>query len=243
MNTEAHTLYLAYRDPRTPWYARAWLALVLGYLASPIDLIPDFIPVIGHLDDLLLVPAGLALAVRMIPGEVLDECRKKAAQGDAAKPLRIKAPRPVLILSCAAVAALTALAVFCLSSHYRSHREAVGPDTAGGAKAADAAISPDDVVHFDVVCRGHPGQLLCEMLLGDSIEVVDTAAWRESGTIRAAADRGRFIRAFGAVLVSRRVARSSGDGCYDQEYLESYAIPERYRPFVSGLRLPDPQID
>lgn len=76
--SESHALYLAYRDPRTPWYAKAWLALVLGYLASPIDLIPDFIPVIGHLDDLLLVPAGLALAVKMIPKEVMEECRKKA---------------------------------------------------------------------------------------------------------------------------------------------------------------------
>lgn len=78
LKSEAHALFLAFRDPRTPWYARAWLALVLGYLASPIDLIPDFIPVIGHLDDLLLVPAGLALAVKMIPKEVMEECRKKA---------------------------------------------------------------------------------------------------------------------------------------------------------------------
>lgn len=79
MLSEAHAFYLAYRDPRTPWYAKIWLALVLGYLASPIDLIPDFIPVIGHLDDLLVVPAGLALAARMIPKEVLDECRNTSS--------------------------------------------------------------------------------------------------------------------------------------------------------------------
>jgi len=78
LRAESYAMCLACRDPRTPWYAKAWLALVLGYLASPIDLIPDFIPVIGYLDDLLLVPAGLALAVRMIPKAVIDDCRARA---------------------------------------------------------------------------------------------------------------------------------------------------------------------
>jgi uncharacterized membrane protein YkvA (DUF1232 family) len=78
LKTDSYALYLACRDQRTPWYAKVWLALVLGYLASPIDLIPDFIPVIGYLDDLLLVPAGLALAVRVIPRDVIDDCRVRA---------------------------------------------------------------------------------------------------------------------------------------------------------------------
>ncbi len=73
-------LLLAYRDPRTPWYAKAWAALVLAYAFSPVDLIPDFIPVLGSLDDLLLVPLGVWLAVRMIPPEVMAEARARAEQ-------------------------------------------------------------------------------------------------------------------------------------------------------------------
>ncbi len=80
LKTETMALYLAFRDPRTPWYAKGWLGLVLAYALSPIDLIPDFIPVLGYLDDLILVPAGLALALKMIPSGVMDEARNKAAQ-------------------------------------------------------------------------------------------------------------------------------------------------------------------
>jgi uncharacterized membrane protein YkvA (DUF1232 family) len=75
---ETYALYLAYRDPRTPWYAKAFVALVVGYAFSPIDLIPDPIPVLGYLDDLLLVPLGIALSLRMVPAAVLDECREQA---------------------------------------------------------------------------------------------------------------------------------------------------------------------
>ena len=75
---ETYALYLAYRDPRTPWYAKVLVALVVAYAFSPIDLIPDPIPILGHLDDLLLVPLGIALALKMIPPVVLDECREQA---------------------------------------------------------------------------------------------------------------------------------------------------------------------
>lgn len=78
LKTEVHALYLAYRDPRVPWYARAFALCVAAYALSPIDLIPDPIPVLGYLDDLILVPLGVALAIRMIPDEVLDECRERA---------------------------------------------------------------------------------------------------------------------------------------------------------------------
>lgn len=71
-------LSLAYRDPRTPWYARAWVALVLAYASSPIDLIPDFIPVLGLLDDALLLPLGIMLALRLIPPPVMTDARKRA---------------------------------------------------------------------------------------------------------------------------------------------------------------------
>ena len=77
------TLYLACRDPRTPWYARAFTAAVVAYALSPIDLIPDFVPVLGYLDDLVLVPLGLAIAIRMVPDAVLIDCRAKAAAIDA----------------------------------------------------------------------------------------------------------------------------------------------------------------
>ncbi len=77
LEQETYAIYLAYRDPRVPWYARIWAALVVAYALSPIDLIPDFIPVLGYLDDLILVPLGIALALKMIPAEVLAECRAK----------------------------------------------------------------------------------------------------------------------------------------------------------------------
>jgi uncharacterized membrane protein YkvA (DUF1232 family) len=77
---ELYALFLAYQDPRTPWYARLFAALVVGYAFSPIDLIPDFIPVLGYVDDLVLVPVGVVLAIRMIPREVMEASRAKASE-------------------------------------------------------------------------------------------------------------------------------------------------------------------
>ena len=75
LRTESVALYLAARDSRTPWYAKALAAAVAAYALSPVDLIPDVIPVLGYLDDLLIVPAGIALAVRLIPKAVMDDAR------------------------------------------------------------------------------------------------------------------------------------------------------------------------
>ena len=80
LKAELHALYLAYRDPRVPWYARIFAAGVVAYAVSPIDLIPDFIPIIGYLDDLILIPLGIVLAMRMIPPEVMAECRARAEE-------------------------------------------------------------------------------------------------------------------------------------------------------------------
>jgi len=80
LESETYALYLAYRDPRVPWYAKLFVALVVGYAFSPIDLIPDPIPVLGYLDDLILVPLGVALAVRMIPEDVLSNSRQRARE-------------------------------------------------------------------------------------------------------------------------------------------------------------------
>ena len=78
LKVEVYALYLAYKDPRVPWYARVFAAVVVGYAFSPLDLIPDPVPVLGYLDDLILIPLGVALAIKMIPPPVLAECREKA---------------------------------------------------------------------------------------------------------------------------------------------------------------------
>jgi uncharacterized membrane protein YkvA (DUF1232 family) len=79
LKRETYALYLAYRDPRVPWVARLFAAAVVAYAFSPIDLIPDPIPVLGTLDDLLLVPAGVWLALHLIPPGVMADSRAEAA--------------------------------------------------------------------------------------------------------------------------------------------------------------------
>ena len=112
LKTEVYALYLAYRDPRTPWYARLLAGIVVAYAFSPIDLIPDFIPVLGYLDDLLLVPLGVWLALKLIPPEVLAESRLKAQEALAAgKPVNWAAAA-VIIAIWIALAALTAWWVY-----------------------------------------------------------------------------------------------------------------------------------
>jgi len=71
LKRETWALWLAYRDPRLPWYARLWTAFVVIHTFSPLDLIPDFIPVLGYLDDLIITPLGIALALKMIPPDVM----------------------------------------------------------------------------------------------------------------------------------------------------------------------------
>jgi len=93
LRRDAHALYLAARDPRVPWTAKALAIAVAAYALSPIDLIPDFIPVLGYLDDLIIVPAGVALAIRLIPPDVMAEHRRAAAAAE----------RPVSRVAAAAV--------------------------------------------------------------------------------------------------------------------------------------------
>ena len=83
---DVHAIYLAARDPRVPWFAKAVAVFVAGYALSPIDLIPDFIPVLGYLDDLIIVPLGIWLAVRLIPPEILAEHRA-TAEASARQPI------------------------------------------------------------------------------------------------------------------------------------------------------------
>lgn len=77
MKTNLGVLFLAFKDKRTPWYVKALIFMVISYAFSPIDLIPDFIPVLGYLDDLILIPAGIALAIKLIPDDIFLECKEK----------------------------------------------------------------------------------------------------------------------------------------------------------------------
>lgn len=78
LKTETYALYYAYRDPRVPWYTKLLAAFIVAHTLSPIDLIPDFIPVLGYLDDLIITPLGLTIVLKMIPEEVMIEARQKA---------------------------------------------------------------------------------------------------------------------------------------------------------------------
>ena len=108
LKADVYAVYLACRDPRVPWYAKIVAALVVGYAFSPIDLIPDPIPVLGYLDDLILVPLGIALVLRLIPAPVMDECRAKAQE-------RLDSGHPVNWMAAAVIVAIwIALAVIAL---------------------------------------------------------------------------------------------------------------------------------
>jgi uncharacterized membrane protein YkvA (DUF1232 family) len=107
---ETYALYLASRDKRTPWYARALVWLIAGYALSPIDLIPDFIPVIGYFDDLILVPLGISIALRLIPKEAMEAARKKA-KTDLESKESWKAGIVVLILWILAIAFIYAVMI------------------------------------------------------------------------------------------------------------------------------------
>ncbi|KAA0683479.1 YkvA family protein [Roseomonas genomospecies 6] len=107
-------LYLAARDPRTPWYARVAAAAVAAYALSPIDLIPDFVPVLGYLDDLLIVPLGILLVIRLIPAEVLEEHRTAAAR---------QAERPVSYAAAALMVGLWLVAAVALYWWLEPHLE------------------------------------------------------------------------------------------------------------------------
>jgi uncharacterized membrane protein YkvA (DUF1232 family) len=106
---DTHAIYLAARDPRVPWYAKAVAFCVAGYALSPIDLIPDFIPIVGYLDDIIIVPLGIVLVVKLIPPEIMAEHRSLAA---AARDRPVSRATAIVIGIIWAVSALIA-AWFC----------------------------------------------------------------------------------------------------------------------------------
>lgn len=110
LNLEVYALYLACRDPRVPWQARVFAAAVAAYAFSPIDLIPDFIPVLGYLDDLVLIPLGVWIALAMIPAIVMAESRVKAnALMGAGKPVNRAAVIIIVLIWLSAAALMIAL--------------------------------------------------------------------------------------------------------------------------------------
>jgi uncharacterized membrane protein YkvA (DUF1232 family) len=118
IKTETFVLYLAARHPDTPWYAKLLVATIVAYALSPIDLIPDFIPVLGYLDDLVLIPIGLMLAIKLVPPSILAECRIRAVDKND-KPVSRVAGAIVLViwLALATICLVWVYEAFMLTSH------------------------------------------------------------------------------------------------------------------------------
>jgi uncharacterized membrane protein YkvA (DUF1232 family) len=95
---DVHALYLAAQDPRVPWYAKVAAVAVAAYALSPIDLIPEFIPVVGYLDDLVIVPLGILLAVKLVPPELLSEFRTAAANAEGERLLGKRGATVIVLL-------------------------------------------------------------------------------------------------------------------------------------------------
>jgi uncharacterized membrane protein YkvA (DUF1232 family) len=114
LKAETFALYLAARDPRTPWYAKLLVTGIVAYAFSPIDLIPDFVPVLGYLDDLILIPVAIALVIRLVPDSVLANCRAKAQE-------TFKNAEPVSRVAAAVIVVIwMALAALCIVWAYEA---------------------------------------------------------------------------------------------------------------------------
>ena len=114
LKAETFALYLAARDPRTPWYAKLLVAGIVAYAFSPIDLIPDFVPVLGYLDDLILIPMGIALAIKLVPHSVLAGCRARAQE-------TIQNGKPVSRVAGAVIVVIwLVLAALCIGWTYKA---------------------------------------------------------------------------------------------------------------------------
>lgn len=112
LKTDIPALLFALGHKRTPWYARAVAAIAVAYALSPVDLIPDFIPLLGYLDDLLILPALVALFIRLVPQDVMEECRAEAEKRSMGKPAKKwYFALPIILLWCVILAA-AAMAVY-----------------------------------------------------------------------------------------------------------------------------------
>jgi uncharacterized membrane protein YkvA (DUF1232 family) len=113
LKRETFALYLAARHPETPWYAKLLVGGIVAYALSPIDLIPDFVPILGYLDDVILLPLGISLAIKMIPSPILNECRARAEEAMLNVKPRSQVAAAVIII------VWVALAAFCIAWAYR----------------------------------------------------------------------------------------------------------------------------
>ena len=119
LKVEAYALYLAYRDPRVPWYAKAVAAFVVAHTFSPIDLVPDFIPVIGYLDDLLITPLGIYIALKMIPPDVMTHAREQASRADQEGRIQSRAGAAIVLTTWLLGFILLGLVVYRLVRQWR----------------------------------------------------------------------------------------------------------------------------
>ena len=97
LRIDAHALYLAARDPRVPWSAKLVAAAVAAYAFSPIDLIPDFVPILGFVDELIILPLGIAVALRLVSADIVSDCRKRAADA-ASRPISRAAAVAIVVI-------------------------------------------------------------------------------------------------------------------------------------------------
>ena len=115
LKRETYTLYLASRHPRVPWYTKLLTILIVLYAISPLDLIPDFVPVLGYLDDIIIIAAGFSLVIRLTPKDVLAECRERAGaevlQNQTARKLAVVLVVALWLVG-AAIAAKLAVSIF-----------------------------------------------------------------------------------------------------------------------------------
>jgi uncharacterized membrane protein YkvA (DUF1232 family) len=119
LQKEAQVFYFAFKHPRMPWYAKLVVACTAAYLLSPIQLIPSFIPVIGFLDDLLVVVVGVKLLQKIIPPDVLAECRELAAAAESRRNVEVRST--VSIAGLVAIASLWLLAVATATALIAAH--------------------------------------------------------------------------------------------------------------------------
>jgi uncharacterized membrane protein YkvA (DUF1232 family) len=126
LKAEVVALYFAARHPGTPWYAKLFLAAIVAYALSPIDLIPDFIPVLGLVDEIVLLPFAIVLAVKMVPAGVMAECRARALRQGASGSRMGRIGAAFIVLLWLALIALAALWAHNSFAHERPLRDYIG---------------------------------------------------------------------------------------------------------------------
>jgi CubicO group peptidase (beta-lactamase class C family)/uncharacterized membrane protein YkvA (DUF1232 family) len=227
LKAETLALYLAARDRRTPWYARLLVAAVVAYALSPIDLIPDFIPVLGYLDDLILIPLGIALALRLIPAEVMAEARERARIELDGKRPRSRAAAAVILGIWAVV-----LAALGWGGWYAWRVAHVATGFAAKTVCSGVFVSgrtPDGVVAEDIAAYRNP-----------ALELVRVTVDRERGVATA--------RLFG--LADRQAVHREGFGCtlaigasVDSLKAAALKLPPAARAAALDRAPPDPGVE